>query len=1085
MIFSGNKLTDLPAIQLPLQDTDVFYVVRPTGKLSRKIPALDIKTYLNLTSGVPSVIGQSGKLLTNDGVSYYWQNFTIPTDHGQLSNIGSNTHAMIDTAITNSINHIANSFIHIPTYIAGDYNKGLSPSISGLVWKEFVDITNPQVITSLKQYSVLPRQSVYSVPILDNEFTTKKYVDDSLINKLPPQTGETNKFLQTDGVSVTGSLKWTYALDLTTSQTVSSGVKTFAEIPQQLVYTIPTVDTQFVPLKYLNDRINSITGFSGFDPTGKNGLVIGSDGLNFQWVNPTIPSMVGQTGKYLTNNGVTAYWDIVNSLPNQTGNNGKILSTDGINAYWKDIGITTAPPTFTHPNSTNWFMWVAGIDNNNVLAISFVGYPTQNQVLISNDGGITFTNGWNSGSLVLECIKAINNTTSFIVARDGSNHYLYKSINSGITYSLVSTIKVYFINVVSLETIDGTNIFFTEAEKIYKSIDGGLTWLAPVSLPIGSISETATTDGVNIYCLATNGVVNYLYKSINSGSSFSLQSTRNIFSAFGIEKIGTDIYIQGSADGINYYLFKSTDDGLTFSPIISTLVPNAFSYNISLGGTKIYIPDTVSGVTGLYVYDLGGITGNIVINANNVGTGSGLFKQLNSNILDFKSIKAGTNISLTDSGNDITVNSTGGLGEANTASNVGTGQGVFKQKVGTNLEFKSLVAGSNITLTNNANDITINSTSSGGNPLLNVGTGQGVFKGLNAGNNELYKLKAGANTSISLVGDDITISSTGVANVDNITDNLNTSNLFYNSGTSTFFVRQRKYDIDPISVSYKLDKWYTSLNGGIADRKYLLLLNSTNGKLNLIRGVGNNVVETLNYDDLTTIISSVNTTANVKDMNIFSNNIKALCSDGMIKNISGGSVTNSFAVTNYIDTGEEKFCINSSGTKYYIYYKDSVLNSYIIARFSNTGTREDYVLINDLIHCSGLCLSNDNKDLYVSSFQYELIEFKDVDIDFTTRANDILGATNLAFVSLTGSRIGMIISGDLIIGMGNAGTNAEISIVDRKKRIKLGNNKKILGGSGYYNFSAVINEDLSQYNSCFYSFFSSGIIYEINLNSML
>lgn len=52
----------------------------------------------------------------------------------------------------------------------------------------------------------------------------------------------------------------------------------------------------------------------------------------------------------------------------------------------------------------------------------------------------------------------------------------------------------------------------------------------------------------------------------------------------------------------------------------------------------------------------------------------------------------------------------GGTGEANTASNVGTGIGVYKQKTGVNLEFKSLVADKTISLTENTNDIEISSS---------------------------------------------------------------------------------------------------------------------------------------------------------------------------------------------------------------------------------------------------------------------------------------------------------------------------------------------------------------------------------------
>lgn len=63
----------------------------------------------------------------------------------------------------------------------------------------------------------------------------------------------------------------------------------------------------------------------------------------------------------------------------------------------------------------------------------------------------------------------------------------------------------------------------------------------------------------------------------------------------------------------------------------------------------------------------------------------------------------GTSVSVPTSGG-------GGGGEANTASNVGGGAGVFKQKTGVDLEFKSLIAGTNITLTPGTNDITIDAS---------------------------------------------------------------------------------------------------------------------------------------------------------------------------------------------------------------------------------------------------------------------------------------------------------------------------------------------------------------------------------------
>lgn len=61
-----------------------------------------------------------------------------------------------------------------------------------------------------------------------------------------------------------------------------------------------------------------------------------------------------------------------------------------------------------------------------------------------------------------------------------------------------------------------------------------------------------------------------------------------------------------------------------------------------------------------------------------------------------------------------------GGGEVNTGANVGAGTGtIFRDKIGVVLNFKSLIGGDNITVTNNADDITI--TSTGTSPLTTKG----------------------------------------------------------------------------------------------------------------------------------------------------------------------------------------------------------------------------------------------------------------------------------------------------------------------------------------------------------------------------
>ncbi len=80
----------------------------------------------------------------------------------------------------------------------------------------------------------------------------------------------------------------------------------------------------------------------------------------------------------------------------------------------------------------------------------------------------------------------------------------------------------------------------------------------------------------------------------------------------------------------------------------------------------------------------------------------------------------GAGVTVTDDlGNDASVVNitSGGGGEANDGANVGAGAGlVYRDKTLTTLNFKSLAQGSGITITNNADDITIAATGGGGIP---------------------------------------------------------------------------------------------------------------------------------------------------------------------------------------------------------------------------------------------------------------------------------------------------------------------------------------------------------------------------------
>jgi len=154
--------------------------------------------------------------------------------------------------------------------------------------------------------------------------------------------------------------------------------------------------------------------------------------------------------------------------------------------------------------------------------------------------------------------------------------------------------------------------------------------------------------------------------------------------------------------------------------------------------------------------------GGTVTGAANVGGGAGqIFRDLIAGILNFKTIKAGAagNLTVTNNANDITLD-VPAIGEVNTAANVGTGTGlVYRDKTGANLNFKSLKQGTNLTIANNADDITLSGPVPGEvNTASNVGAGTGlVYRDKTGANLNLRSLIAGAGIAITNNADDITL----------------------------------------------------------------------------------------------------------------------------------------------------------------------------------------------------------------------------------------------------------------------------------------------------------------------------------------
>ena len=173
------------------------------------------------------------------------------------------------------------------------------------------------------------------------------------------------------------------------------------------------------------------------------------------------------------------------------------------------------------------------------------------------------------------------------------------------------------------------------------------------------------------------------------------------------------------------------------------------------------------------------------LTVTNVGGGASLYKNFTSTY-NFKTLVAGSNVSISPNTDTVTI-SVNNIGEINTASNTGAGIGLYKDKTGANLNFKSIIAGNNISFdTTNQNQIVISST--GGSATStgqNIGTGIGrLYANSLASVLRFKSIKAGNNIQIIDGASEITISASSVINDEPNTPGglLGPSNIINSSG---------------------------------------------------------------------------------------------------------------------------------------------------------------------------------------------------------------------------------------------------------------------------------------------------------------
>ena len=161
------------------------------------------------------------------------------------------------------------------------------------------DLTN---IDNASSYAALAKQYAIGDPSEPTGNSAKYWAEQAATQAIPSQTGQSGKYLTTDGTD----MNWA----------------SVAVLPSQ---------------------------------TGQSGKFLTTDGTDPSWATvDALPSQTGQSGKFLTTDGTDASWADVDTLPSQTGHSGDVLTTDGTDASWVDTE-TIYPVVEIYVNGTEWY----------------------------------------------------------------------------------------------------------------------------------------------------------------------------------------------------------------------------------------------------------------------------------------------------------------------------------------------------------------------------------------------------------------------------------------------------------------------------------------------------------------------------------------------------------------------------------------------------------------------------------------------------------------------------------------------------------------------------------------------------------
>jgi hypothetical protein len=334
------------------------------------------------------------------------------------------------------------------------------------------------------------------------------------------------------------------------------------------------------------------------------------------------------------------------------------------------------------------------------------------------DGSRELTDNWDVGNYTITADNVTLDTfTEGSILYAGAGGAISEENNNFFYSDSVDSLVIGANNTTNI-TIDGftwTAPFFVRNEQVRPTFLVAGASNFPTIANVNFITRSRGTDAVPTLVQDNDALFGWIIAGYD-GNDFksAARIDMNVDGPTGNNDVpGEIIFSTSPAGGGNpTSRIRISQDGVVF-------FNEAYQFPIADGSANQYLETDGNGILTFQTIESSDISG--VFDVADGGTGQNTYTK--GDILAAQDANSLVKLAVGSDGQILSADSStatglvwidapsGGAGEANTASNLGTGNEVFSDKSGVDLRFRSLVSGDNVSMVTDVNDITVNVSS--------------------------------------------------------------------------------------------------------------------------------------------------------------------------------------------------------------------------------------------------------------------------------------------------------------------------------------------------------------------------------------